>query len=775
MKCISVARWCALTAVAVSFIATQGAIAQTAVLESSTLRLEVNGGPYSYSVIEKSTGTVLAAESQTQFTVGGTARTVSGASITGQTDTTLDATLTLVGTADTAHVRFTFVSPEIVQVQLSYDNGAPTNIKEQFLDQGEHYYGIWAMATTATGPNIDARGANRDLLGVTNGNAGTPNGNARAPFYVTSRKYGIYADSVAKGHYTMAISGQTSFDFDTPQLTYSVIYGPLYADVLYRYNTLAGGSLMPPLYAFDVFWWRDDHTQDQAANGVTSMQGLVLKDADMLQANQLPASAMWIDRPVGSQQGGGLVGWGNFDFNPAANGFADPAGMMANLESRGMHLLVWIANRANNSMTTDPLFAPYRFTTGCPSNCTSTPAIDLRNSIPYQHFQEKLNSYTNLGVRGYKIDRGEEGELPNSLMNEFTVLVHKMAYEQLFAQYGSEAYQFARNNYDRSRKYASTWNGDTSTNFTGLVATIKMATRAGAINFPMFGSDTGGYSGSAPNKEVFARWLALSAHTSIMEVLLGPNRTIWNNTDNNNGNAAAPFLIDIARKYAQDHHDMIPYTRSMLYRATLNGMPVMRMMPFSFPSDTTVFDMWDEYMYGDALLVAPIFVANATSRSVYLPAGSWTDYNDKLTRYTGPTTITAAAPLDVIPRYVKAGSIIPRGDILKSNNNWTLNWAPNLHIEVFPAQGVTSAFYYYTGDALVPILGGLFGNTVSLKFNNLGVNGKLEVYNIPGFTSVVRNGQPLTNGVDFQYDAAAQRLVIPYAGPTALMVTLSSS
>jgi hypothetical protein len=129
----------------------------------------------------------------------------------------------------------------------------------------------------------------------------------------------------------------------------------------------------------------------------------------------------------------------------------------------------------------------------------------------------------------------------------------------------------------------------------------------------------------------------------------------------------------------------------------------------------------------------------------------------------------------VIPRYVKAGSIIPRGDIVKSNNNWTPNWAPNLHIEFFPAQGVTSAFDYYTGDALVPIRGGLFGNTVSLKFNNLGVNGKLEVYNIPGFTSVVRNGQPLTNGTDFQYDAAAQRLVIPYEGPTALMVTLSSS
>src|SRR5207237_427 len=160
MKCISVARRWALAAVAVSFIAAQAAIAQTAVLESSALRLEVNGGPYSYSVIEKSTGTVLARESQTQFTVGGTARTVSGASVTGQTDTTPDATLTLAGTSDTAHVTFTFVDPEVIQARLNYNNGTPTNIKEQFVDQGERNYGIWEFSYWGTGGALDNRGAN---------------------------------------------------------------------------------------------------------------------------------------------------------------------------------------------------------------------------------------------------------------------------------------------------------------------------------------------------------------------------------------------------------------------------------------------------------------------------------------------------------------------------------------------------------------------------------------------------------------------------------------
>ena len=124
---------------------------------------------------------------------------------------------------------------------------------------------------------------------------------------------------------------------------------------------------------------------------------------------------------------------------------------------------------------------------------------------------------------------------------------------------------------------------------------------------------------------------------------------------------------------------------------------------------------------------------------------------------------------------MKAGSIIPRGDILKSNNNWTPNWTPNLHIEFFPAEGIASAFDYYTGSAVVPITASLANNTVNLQFGDPGTPGKVEVYNVDRFSTVVRNGQPLTNGTDFAYDAAAQRLVIPFAGSTNASVSLAPS
>jgi len=174
-------------------------------------------------------------------------------------------------------------------------------------------------------------------------------------------------------------------------------------------------------------------------------------------------------------------------------------------------------------------------------------------------------------------------------------------------------------------------------------------------------------------------------------------------------------------------------------------------------------------MYGDALLVAPVLTAGATSRPVYLPAGVWIDYNDKTTRHTGPATITATAPIDVIPRYVKAGAIVPRGDILKSNNNWTPNWTAALRIEFYPAAGVASRFEYYTGTGVVAMTGAVSNTMVSWQAGDLGINGVLEVHNVDRYTSVRRNNQVL-DSADFRHNAATQVMTIPLTGATSVQI-----
>ena len=729
------------------------------VLESTALRLELTTSPYSYKVTEKSSGEVLLLQSASTFTVGGTAHTTASASGFVTTGTTLYATLVLSGTTNTAHVRFTFASPEVLQVLLTYNGGTPTNVKEQFTDQSEHYYGIWGYHLGSSGA-LDNRGADADLLGFQT-NSDINYSSARAPFYVTSKKYGIYAESMAKGHYTVAVSNKTSFNFDSPQLQYDVIYGPTYADILGRYNTLAGPSFMPPVWAFDSIWWRDDNHDDWAAQGVTSSQALVIKDADNLRLHRIPASAIWIDRPYGTplNQSGKSGGWGNMDFDST---FPNPAQMITDLNTRGMKLILWTGNRCFNQLLTEAKASNYNFAV---NTYTDSPAADVRLPAAYSWFKGKLDTFVKLGVRGYKIDRGEEGDQPDSAQNENVYQFNKLSYEGMSAVNGTDFLMFARNLFDKSRQYSAHWGGDPSANFAGLVGSIKVGLRAGSINFPIFGSDAGGYNGN-PNKEVLARWLQFDAYTSMMEVLNGPNRTVWTSFD--------AELVSIAQTQAQAHHDLIPYTRSYAYKATQTGMPIMRAMILAYPDDTSVYDTWNQYMFGGEIMVAPVTTAGGTSRSVYLPAGNWIDYNDKTTIHAGGASVTASAPLATIPLFVKEGAIIPRGDILQSNNNWTAAWAANLRIEVFPAAGGSSSFDYYTGSAVQTITSSIAGGTVTIKFGDLGTDGKLEVY-CSGCSGVARNGVALTSGTDFTYDAAKKLLTVSYSGATTLAIAGSGS
>jgi len=177
----------------------------------------------------------------------------------------------------------------------------------------------------------------------------------------------------------VAVSNKTSFNFDSPQLQYDVIYGPAYADILGRYNSLAGPSVMPPVWAFDSIWWRDDNHDDWAAQGVTSSQALVIKDADNLRLHQIPASAIWIDRPYGTplNQSGKSGGWGNMDFDST---FPNPAQMITDLNTRGMKLILWTGNRCFNQLLTEAKASNYNFAVNTYTDsrrrmCASPPPI----------------------------------------------------------------------------------------------------------------------------------------------------------------------------------------------------------------------------------------------------------------------------------------------------------------------------------------------------------------------------------------------------------------
>ena len=699
-------------------------------LDSPVLRVEVTTDPFSFKVLEKSTGEELLNSSRTSFT-SKDQRVKFATDVMKQGDW-LTATLHLLGTDKKAIWKIGFAKPEIVQVSVGYDWGIVPTITQEFDDHGDHYYGVWEYPF---GGNIDDRGGYADF-GATRQLPDVNYSNARAPFYMTSRKYGIYVESTAEGHFAFGPSGQVIFSFQEPQLTFDILYGPTYAEVLKRYNALAGPPFMPPAWAFDSIWWRDDEHDD--LRGVQNAQQKVFQDVDRLQSLRIPASAIWLDRPYGS----GEHGWGNMDFDSS---FPDPDAMIRYLHNRGMYLLVWIANRCSNQLFEQGSAKGYLFD-------EPWPAADVRRSEAYAWFNGELNKYVSRGVRGYKIDRGEEGEMPRSVENENAILFPKLAAEGLNDAYHGDFLEFSRNANDTARKYTALWNGDTQSTFEGLAISIRTGLRAGAIDFPMWASDTGGYS-HIPTEELFARWLEFSALSPMMEVLIGPHRTIWDDYDSQ--------LISIAQKYTRLHHDLIPYSRSYLYQSTLTGMPLMRALVLAYPADKNVTDMWDEYLFGPDLLVAPVVQSGVTSRIVYLPAGRWLDYNDRKTIYEGGKTVKIPADLGTIPVFVRAGAIIPRGDIVKDNNNWDANWQPKLRIEIYPGRDGQRDFPYFTEKGVENIQETTAAEGIEVKLGELRVQGDIEVY-CKGVREVTKAGVGLKEEIDYHYDAASNKLTIPF-------------
>ena len=101
---------------------------------------------------------------------------------------------------------------------------------------------------------------------------------------------------------------------------------------------------------------------------------------------------------------------------------------------------------------------------------------------------------------------------------------------------------------------------------------------------------------------------------------------------------------------------MRPYTRELMSQAHESGQPIMRGMFHEFPAQATCWDLDDQYMYGPDLLVAPVVVAGATSREVYLPAGAtWTLLHTGEV-LDGGRTVVVEAPLAVIPVLARDGS-----------------------------------------------------------------------------------------------------------------------
>lgn len=249
--------------------------------------------------------------------------------------------------------------------------------------------------------------------------------------------------------------------------------------------------------------------------------------------------------------------------------------------------------------------------------------------------------------------------------NLYPVLYQKAMFDLLERQKKKDYLVFVRSGFlGTGGLVPMVWGGDNSTDFDlakGLPATLQAALSAGMSGIPLWGSDISGYHfvyNPPPDKEVYLRWTEVGAFSADMH-------------DENEGSGAPQYSNadrwqiwkdqesqDVYRKYASYKTRMLPYVRLAVAQARARGTPVMRHLYMHYPRDPNVYGIGDEYMYGDALLVAPVVARGLKSRSVYLPEPEYFDFWSGA-RVKGGGKIDAPAPLDVVPVFAKKGAIVP--------------------------------------------------------------------------------------------------------------------
>jgi len=257
-------------------------------------------------------------------------------------------------------------------------------------------------------------------------------------------------------------------------------------------------------------------------------------------------------------------------------------------------------------------------------------------------------------------------------------------------------------------KGAIVWSSDISPTWDTLRRQISTGLDVTASGIPYWSNDTGGWQylpavhksahkplldpedaretvgGYDDYPELYTRWFQYAAFLPIFRTHGSrPANEVWSY-----GKQAEPIL----EKYLRLRYELMPYIYSLGYRTWKTGAPIMRALPLDFPDDANVVDNRDEYMLGPAFLVAPVTEQGATSREVYLPAG--TDWYNWWTgeRLKGGQTIRASAPIDTIPLFVRAGSIVPLGSVVES----TRDKQTIVKIRVFP--GANADFSLFDDD-----------------------------------------------------------------------------
>ncbi len=606
--------------------------------------------------------------------------------------------------------------------QLSWEG---TEVRMTFsVGAGEHFYGL-GQDNQGNG-HLDRRGSRRDLVTGQRIRSGQVTADIPVPFLLANDpaagSYGVFFDSSHRLSADLAQSDPQAICLEASggPLRFYLIAGPSPGEVVARYGALTGRPSLLPKWAYGFLQSRCSYQNWEEVEEVVSS----------FAARGLPLDGLFLDYDWAAHLHD--FSW-NSRFGPES-----PQKVAEYLRS-GVHLILsnsgpMIRPDSPNHPSALELGLFVTDPSGQPVRCGHYGGNLLDVTAPGfdSWLWPQLRPLLKSGISGWWLDLTEpEGDPPEAIyrgapraeVHNIYSLLLTQSYFRIQQREAPERRPFilTRTGNSGIQRYgAVVWSGDTYSDYPTLAAHPPEALQASLCLIP-WTCDSGGFisesQGQGPqvhlyrndpfqHGRLYQRWLQFACFCPIMRA--------------HHAGPASPFdfgeLVEAGcRRYLELRRQLLPYIYTAAWRQHTEGLPMLRPLVFDYPEDPQTADLGDQFLFGDALLVAPVLEEAAVSRQVYFPAGLWIDWDSKLAYPPGPATVPAEA--DRIPLFVRAGSLIPLAPLVRAG------YPPEerLEILVFPHGESQALLYQDAGDG--PVDGSLSelrcrltGRSLELRF-----------------------------------------------------------
>lgn len=545
------------------------------------------------------------------------------------------------------------------------------------LPEEESFYGLGERFTKLNKVGLRVNGWLVNPWG-----AGTDDTHKAIPFVMSTGGYGIFVNTTFRNRWDIGSRSVLSYTFliDDPRLDFFLLYGPSLKEVLARYDEVTGWPAFPPKETFGVWFTAgtgNSNTTDPVVvakqfrqmglpvdyfTSVVSIQAQgSTQQAQLAAAKDLSAELGKLGIKIGVRVDPFLRLTGELALEARAQGYLVGRKDGSVYEEILMRIPGRTTNKIEQSLEAVERDDAWR-SRYYAANRTFGVFPDFTNPGAVKWWKDKVRAFLDAGCFGIGMSDFGEDTPPDAyyydkrtgleMHNLYTLLYHKATFEAVAEYSGHRGFVNARSGTAGMQRYPICWSGDPESEWEEMASTLRAGLCIGLSGVPFWSNDTGGYEASAGHltPELYIRWMQMAMFQSHIRFNGAPLRWPWEFGDH---------AVENYRKYGMLRYRLMPYIYSHAYNATKTGLPMMRAMVLDFQDDTCTHNIQDQYMFGDAFLVAPVHRA-VSKRNVYLPAGKWYEYETGR-EHIGPTTLHVDPPLNVLPLYVKENSIIPMG------------------------------------------------------------------------------------------------------------------